>query len=252
MKRIIALFLFFILLISLTACSSKEGTIVSSTIEESQESTTDNAGETADITVPKGQSSENGNTEANSTAKPADQDKPSGGLQDQPSLPQQTQPETASDPTQSETGPDTPIREPETSSESVTQQPEDPKEEEPLKQAQFYIIAGETAFTAHFADSSSADAFRELLSQGNLTINISDYGGFEKVGSLGQSLPREDTQISTTTGDVILYQGNQIVIFYGTNSWSYSRLGKIQNATKDDLLTAFGSGNVTITFSLTK
>lgn len=248
MKRMIALFLFFILLLSLTACSSKEGTIVSSTIQESQESTTGNAGETADITVPKGQSSENGNTEANSTAKPADQDKPSGGLQDQPSLPQQTQPETASDPTPSETVPDTPIREPETSSESVTQQPEDPKEEEPLKQAQFYIIVDETTFTAHFADNSSADAFRELLSQGNLTINMSDYGGFEKVGSLGQSLPTENSQTTTQAGDIVLYQGNQIVIFYGSNSWSYTRLGKIDDLT--GWKKALGSGDIAVTFSL--
>lgn len=217
MKRIITLLMFFILSLSFTACSSNgktvqdtEGTALSSTIKESQESTAGNAGETADITIPKEQSPENGNTEADLAAKPADK------------------------------------------AESVTGQPEEQKEEEPMKQTQFYIIAGETTFTADFADNGSADAFRELLAQGSLTISMSDYGSFEKVGSIGQSLPREDTQISTATGDVILYQGNQIVIFYGTNSWNYSRLGKIQNAAKDDLLTAFGSGDVMITFSLTK
>ena len=220
-------------------------------------------GETTEITIPEEQSPENGNTAADSTANSADKANASEELQDHPTLPQQTQPkptsepvskqpETASNPTPSETVTDTPAREPESSSEPVAEQPEEPKEEEPLKQAQFYIIVGKTAFTADFADSSSAGAFRKLLAQGDLTINMSDYGSFEKVGSIGQSLPREDTQISTTTGDVILYQGNQIVIFYGTNRWSYSRLGKIQNATKDDLLKAFGSGNVTITFSLTK
>lgn len=217
MKRIIALLIFFILLLSFTACSSKgktvkdtEGTAPSSTIEESQESTAGNMGETTDITGTKEQSPENGNTAADLAAESADKAEP------------------------------------------VTGQPEEPKEEEPMKQAQFYIIADETTFTADFADNSSADAFRELLAQGSLTIDMSDYGSFEKVGSIGQNLPREDTQISTTTGDVILYQGNQIVVFYGTNSWSYSRLGKIQNAAEDDLLTAFGSGDVTITFSLTK
>ena len=217
MKKIITLFIFFILSLNFTACSQKgktvqdtEGTELSSTTEKSQESTAGNAGETADITIPKEQSPENGNTEADLAAESADKAEP------------------------------------------VTGQQEDPKEEEPMKQAQFYIIAGEMTFTADFADNSSADAFRELLAQGSLTIDMSDYGSFEKVGSIGQSLPREDTQISTTTGDVILYQGNQIVILYGTNSWSYSRLGKIQNAAKDDLLTAFGSGDVAITFSLTK
>ena len=225
MKRMIALFMFFILLLSFTACSSKEETIVSSTIEESQESTA-----------------------VNSTAKPADQDKPSGGLQDHSSLPQQTQPETTSDPIPSETVPDTPVREPESSSEPVTQQLEESKEEETLKQAQFYIIAGETTFTAHFADSSSADAFRELLSQGNLTINMSDYGGFEKVGSLGQSLPTENSQTTTKAGDIVLYQGNQIVMFYGFNSWSYTRLGKIDDLT--GWQKTLGSGDITVTFSL--
>ena len=267
MKKIIALFMFFVLLLSFAACSSHketmqdtEGTAVLSGEEESQESTNDNTEERTDTAA-----TENEMTSTDSTEKPADKTYPpeesvnplpqqtQSAKQPEPTLePISKQPETTSNPTLAETVPDTPPREPEPSSEPVTEQPEEPKEEEPVKQAQFYMIVGETTFTADFADNSSADAFRELLAQGDLTINMSDYGSFEKVGSIGQSLPREDTQISTTTGDVILYQGNQIVVFYGTNSWSYTRLGKIQNATKDDLLTAFGSGNVTITFSLTK
>ncbi len=139
----------------------------------------------------------------------------------------------------------------ETPSKSVTELPEQQKEEEPMNQAQFYITAKSTTFTANFADNSSADAFRDLLREGDLTINMSDYGNFEKVGSIGKSLPRKDTQISTTTGDVVLYQGNQIVIFYGTNSWSYSRLGKIEDANAEALLSAFGNGDAAITFSLT-
>ncbi len=139
----------------------------------------------------------------------------------------------------------------ETPSKSVTELPEQQKEEEPMNQAQFYITAKSTTFTANFADNSSADAFRDLLREGDLTINMSDYGNFEKVGSIGKSLPRKDTHISTTTGDVVLYQGSQIVIFYGTNSWSYSRLGKIEDANAEALLSAFGNGDAAITFSLT-
>lgn len=119
----------------------------------------------------------------------------------------------------------------EASSEPAEELTEQQKEEEPVNQAQFYITAKSTTFTANFADNGSADAFRDLLREGDLTINMSDYGSFEKVGSIGTSLPRKDTQISATTGDVMLYQGNQIVIFYGTNSWSYSRLGKVEGAT---------------------
>ncbi len=138
------------------------------------------------------------------------------------------------------------------SKQPAAQLPEETKEEEPMKEVQFYIIANGTTFPADFADNDSADAFRDLLREGDLTINMSDYGSFEKVGSIGTSLPRKDTQISTTTGDVVLYQGDQIVIFYGTNSWSYSRLGKVNDATAEALLSAFGSGDVAITFSLTK
>lgn len=145
-----------------------------------------------------------------------------------------------------------PSEQEETSSVPATTLPEPPKEEEPMKQAQFYITANDTTFPANFADNASADAFREKLREGDLTIHMSDYGSFEKVGSLGTSLPRNDTQISTTTGDVMLYQGDQIVLFYGTNSWRYSRLGKMEGVTAEALLSAFGSGDVAITFSLTK
>ncbi len=120
-----------------------------------------------------------------------------------------------------------------------------------MNQAQFYITAKSTTFAANFANNSSADAFRDLLNKGDLTINMSDYGGFEKVGSIGTSLPHKDTKITTTTGDVVLYQGNQIVIFYGTNNWSYSRLGKVEGVTSEALLSALGSGDTAITFSLT-
>lgn len=77
---------------------------------------------------------------------------------------------------------------------------------------------------------------------------MSDYAGFEKVGSLGQSLPTENSRITARSGDIVLYQGNQIVMFYGSNSWSYTRLGKI-----DDLAgwqEALGNGDVTVTLSM--
>jgi hypothetical protein len=133
-----------------------------------------------------------------------------------------------------------------------TEHTEHQKEENPMKQEQFYIIVQSTTFTADFADNESADAFRELLGDGSLTVSMSDYGGFEKVGSIGQSIPRNDTQISTETGDIMLYQGDKIVIFYGSNSWSYSRLGRIDNASAEDLISALGNGDTDITFCLTK
>lgn len=112
------------------------------------------------------------------------------------------------------------------------------------------ITAGDTTFTATLADNSSVEALKELLAEGPLTINMSDYAGMEKVGPIGTSLPRNDEQISTGAGDIILYQGNSLVIYYDTNSWNFTRIGKIEGVTGEELLDAFGSGDVTVTFSL--
>ncbi|MDE7365089.1 MAG: aldo/keto reductase [Ruminococcus sp.] len=126
------------------------------------------------------------------------------------------------------------------------------KDGEKVDMEYFYITAGNTTFTAEFAENSSADAFRELLSENSLTIQMSDYGSFEKVGNLGKTLPRNDEKITTEAGDVILYQGNSITVYYDVNTWNFTRLGKIQNTTKEQLLEAFGNGDVEITFSLNK
>lgn len=112
------------------------------------------------------------------------------------------------------------------------------------------IQVGETILTAQLADNSSAEALKELLRDKPLTINMSDYSNFEKVGSIGTTLPRNDEQITTEPGDLILYQGNSFVIYYDTNSWSFTRLGKINNATKEDLIKILGTGDVTVTLSI--
>ena len=80
-----------------------------------------------------------------------------------------------------------------------------------------------------------------------IVIQMSDYSGFEKVGSLGTSLPASNSQITTQAGDIVLYNSSQIVIFYGSNSWSYTRLGRIDDLTGWE--EALGSGDVTVTFS---
>ena len=101
-------------------------------------------------------------------------------------------------------------------------------------------------------DNSSADAFLELLKTGDITIEMHDYGSFEKVGPLGTVLPRNDEQITTEPGDVILYQGNQVTIYYDVNSWSFTRLGKVQGLSRTELKEILGDGNAVITFSLSK
>lgn len=132
----------------------------------------------------------------------------------------------------------------------VEEEPSQEEEETGVAQNLFYITAGDTTFTAVFADNSSAQALKELLEQGDLTLSMSDYGGFEKVGSLGSQLPQNNEQITTGPGDVILYQGSSITIYYDTNSWNFTRLGKIEDVTKEELLTALGEGDVEVTLSL--
>ena len=90
------------------------------------------------------------------------------------------------------------------------------------------------------------------MAKGDLTICMSDYGNFEKVGNLGATLPRNDTRITTGPGDIILYQGNSITIYYDTNTWSFTRLGKINGVTREQLLAALGKDSVQVTFSLEK
>ena len=108
--------------------------------------------------------------------------------------------------------------------------------------------SGSHKLTATLVDNSSATAFYELLKKGPLTVDMHDYGSFEKVGPLGTKLPRNDTQITTQAGDIILYQGNQITIYYDTNSWNFTRLGKVDGVTQAELKKILGKGDVTAVF----
>ena len=112
------------------------------------------------------------------------------------------------------------------------------------------IQANGTTFHATLANNSSVDALVSLLQEGPLTLHMSDFSNFEKVGDLPQSLPRNDQQISTGAGDLILYQGNKFVIYYGENNWDFTYLGHVDGATKEALLGAFGAADVDVTLSL--
>lgn len=83
-----------------------------------------------------------------------------------------------------------------------------------------------------------------------MSIQMSMYGGFEQVGSLGTSLPREDEQTTIQAGDIVLYSGSQIVIFYGSNSWAYTRLGRITDKSAEELVELLGSKDVAVTLEL--
>ncbi len=98
-------------------------------------------------------------------------------------------------------------------------------------------------------ENESVAALQELVADG-LTIQMSMYGGFEQVGPVGQRLPSNDKQTSTSSGDIVLYSGNQLVVFYGSNSWAYTRLGHITGQTPEQMRELLGSGDVTITLTM--
>ena len=119
-------------------------------------------------------------------------------------------------------------------------------EENTVKKMNLQI--GNYSFTATLESNTAVDALVDMMREAPVVIQMSDYSGYEKVGSLGTSLPTSNKQTTTQSGDIVLYNGNQIVIFYGSNSWSYTRLGKIDDLSgwKD----ALGSGDVIVTFFL--
>lgn len=107
-------------------------------------------------------------------------------------------------------------------------------------------IGGESVSVA-WEDNESVEALRDLVTSEPLIIQMSMYGGFEQVGAIGTNLPRNDEQTKTEAGDIVLYSGNQIVIFYGSNSWAYTRLGKVTDKTVAELKELLGNGDVEIT-----
>ena len=94
---------------------------------------------------------------------------------------------------------------------------------------------------ATWLDNESVKALKAILP---LTINMHEYGGFEQTGSIGQSIVRNDEQIDTLPGDIVLYNGNAISVFYAPSSWSYTRLGHI-NLSDNELNTLLNKNSVT-------
>ena len=115
-----------------------------------------------------------------------------------------------------------------------------------------YITIDSKTLPVVLVDNAATQALMAALQEGDITYEAHDYGGFEKVGALGRSLPTSNTQITTQAGDVILYSGNQIVLFYGSNSWSYTRLGRIEYSSQAELESFLkaGQGNVMVKLSL--
>lgn len=105
-------------------------------------------------------------------------------------------------------------------------------------------------FDVKLEKNSAAEELVKKLHEGNITINAKDYGGFEKVGNLGFTLPADDENVMASPGDLMLYQSNQLSLFYKEHTWDYTKLGEIQNTSSDNLKNLLSTGDVTITLSL--
>lgn len=118
--------------------------------------------------------------------------------------------------------------------------------------AEMYLTVNGNKLKVTLEENSAVDSLVEILKENDIVYTADDYGGFEKVGALGYDLPTENSQITTQLGDVILYSGNQIVLFYGSNTWSYTRLGKIEGYSVSELRTFLcaGEGPIQVTISL--
>ena len=124
------------------------------------------------------------------------------------------------------------------------------EETENITNMKMNVQIGNVSFTAILEDNVATRELIEMLRQEAISIDMSDYSGFEKVGSLEKSLTTDNHQTTTSAGDIVLYNGNQIVMFYGSNSWSYTRIGRIEDLSGWE--EALGSGSITAIFTLTQ
>ena len=127
---------------------------------------------------------------------------------------------------------------------------EEPEGEEPVEEETMIVSINGTEVAVAWEENASVDALRELLGQGPLVIQTNRYGGFEQVGSLPQSLPSDDVRMQTTAGDIVLYASRSVVLFYGSNTWAYTKLGRIQGKTEDEIRGLLDVPAAEIIFSL--
>ena len=132
---------------------------------------------------------------------------------------------------------------------NATEEPQEipPTQAEEVQEKMLEMKIAGTPVTVAWEDNEAVAALKEYCRDQILTIPLSMYGGFEQVGSIGTNLPQNDVQTTTQSGDIVLYSGNQFVVFYGSNSWAYTRLGHITDKSQDELTSLLSNGDVSIT-----
>ena len=135
--------------------------------------------------------------------------------------------------------------------EEVTQaQNDEPSEHADEKTFELQMTIGNTPVSVDWEDNEAVEALKDLCRNQPLTIQMSMYGGFEQVGPIGTALPQNDMRTTTSAGDIVLYSGDQMVVFYGSNSWAYTRLGHITDKSAEDMADLLSNGDTVITISL--
>ena len=125
------------------------------------------------------------------------------------------------------------------------------RESEDVKNMQdIVLIINNQELKVTLEENTTTKELINILKEKEIVIKAHDYGNFEKVGNLGFNLPTNDKQITTSYGDIVLYNGNEISLFYNSNTWSYTKIGHINNITQEELIDILKDGDVTLTFKL--
>ena len=157
------------------------------------------------------------------------------------SIPETQNPATEPTPTEAEQ------EQPQNNYEQPEYEEEQPQE---VQGGDLQMTIGDTPVAVAWEDNDAVQSLKELCRNQPLTIYMSMYGGFEQVGSIGTSLPQNDVKTTTSAGDIVLYSGDQMVVFYGSNTWSYTRLGHITGKTQAELTELLSNGSVIITLTI--
>ena len=168
---------------------------------------------------------------------------------DNPQTPSENPQTPSENPQTPSENPQTPSDNPQTPSDNPQTPSDNPQTPEQQEVSILQAKIDDTIVQIQWEDNDAVNALKEMAKTSVVTVKMSQYGGFEQVGSLGKSLPRNDSQTTTSPGDIVLYSGDQIVVFYGSNSWSYTRLGKITDKTEAELKAMLDKDNVTLYLS---
>ena len=123
-----------------------------------------------------------------------------------------------------------------------------PQDSKDTSQTAIQLKLGDTVVPVKWEDNDSVRELREMAAQEPLVIQMSMYDDFEQVGPIGREVTSSDVQMTTEPGDMVLYSGDQIVVFYGSNSWAYTKLGNIE-LTEDEMTDLLGHGDIELTLS---